>query len=205
MNTPIYSGLTGQIQHKMCLARAYRYKNETLFIYLLRMTLIELCARNKGGLVFINPEAILRLIEKVHNIKRSRKTLYYSLLYLERRGEIKAWFERVRDELGKFKGWVYVVSVKTKAMKKVAGVGKWIRNVAKRLPFVGGQLREHDLRKRIEEEVQEKARKGEKGFSDDKYRWQKWKDILGLDVEKEMKKALLKGPQRLGSIMKGLV
>ena len=186
--TNVYDGLLGEIQHKRSLRGGYRYKWETAFIEKLRQTLAELAARNGNGLVFINPAAILSLIERVHNLRRSRKTLYYSLLYLERRGEISCKFTRFRDSSGKFSRIVYVVSIKTKLWRKLAGLGKWIRKIAKRVSFVGAQLKIFADKQRIDEEAKKHKEKGGGGYSDFEFRKRVWRELFGVDVEEELKK-----------------
>lgn len=192
--TVAYGGLLGDIQHRICLARGYRFKNETAFIIKLRQTLAELAARNRNGLVFINPGAILALIHRVHNIKRSRKTLYYALLYLERRGEIWCNFIRMRDPSGKFTRIVYVVNIKHKLWRKLAGLGKWIRKLAKRVGYVGSQLSLYEDKERINEKVEKDKADGGGGIGDFKVRKRIWEELFGIDVEKELrKKAFNKG------------
>ena len=174
-----------QYDHRRIVQNAYRFKHETAFIKALRETIAILAAKTKTKTVIINPHAICDLIAKYHNVRRSAKTLYRSLWYLERNGYISAYPTMLRDKHGNFKGLIIVVYLKDKMYRFFRGLWKMVRKLAKRLPGVATLVSEVETIEKIQEEARKQFGDEKAAFGDKGFRSRVWEQIFGEKFDAE--------------------
>ena len=172
--------------HKKAVNNGYRYKSQTYFIHCLMCTIAALYAKRKRDAVLLYAGAVLSLIERFYHLRRSRKTLLYSLYYLERLGYVKVAPMLIRDARGRMAGVVYLVWPTPKLWRYLRGIGTMVKRLARQIEGLRACVLEREALESIERRVQEAQQGGQGSWSDPEFRRKMFAMALGVD-EDELK------------------